>query len=318
MKFTLIFLIFALLPMRAKCQMRDTDEIDIKRLNVYGNPQQIVIREETLDSSKNGKIERFNFNTIGHCTEYYKKCSNGAQTTETTIKYRYSRERLECVNQIECIGQISDTLTKEYIYTDEGLLKQKTNYHMLKGKLKRTEYTTYKIDSVDSKTILAEYYLLIGENNGVEKFKKYTDRFRYNSNNQIDYFSADGIDYRILYDSIRKEIKTFQCLGQDSVIISIQKYDKYGNEIERVSPINCGEEENHTNIDKSRISLNNPFINYCINECELKMANNDYSSQKNIIYTFYQYDELKNIKLKFTYDACSGYMCYITYDYIFF
>ena len=300
-------------------QMFNPDKIDVNTLNIKGIPKQVEISEESLCSEKDIEKQKLFFDSKGCCVECIKETSNRSKITTTVVKYRYKHEKLDRVEQIERTGQYSDTLIKEYIYTEEGSLSQKTCYHMDNGKPIITDYTTYETDSIDNKTILETFYLRISKKNSAAKFKKYLDRSRYNSAEQLEYFSCNGLDYRIHYDSIKKEKTTFQCFGRDSSVISIQKYDKYGKEIEHISNIKCPNNiDIYAKLFEIKDCHRSPFVNNCIKECELAIAKDKETSSKiNIIYTFYNYDELGNIKEKFTIDICSGSMFYSTYDYIF-
>lgn len=302
-------------PIRVFSIISNTDILDTKNLNIHGNPKQVVIRERSLYSNNSTKMETFFFDTTGCCVKKIQMIYSDSETNILIDKFEYIKGKLSNLYKVKNIGQYSDTTRIEYIYADDGSLKKKSSFHLENGYSKVTNYTTYEIDSIDNKTILVTYYLYIGEKNGNPIFKTHLDRICYNSDNRIEYFSSKGFDYRIHYDSATREKKTYQCIGHDSSIISIQKYDKYGNEIENVSNIYCSNIENLTVISKN--SFNDTFINYCIKECELILEKKDFPSKKNTILTFYKYDELKNIELKFVYYVCKGSMYYTTYEYTF-
>ena len=316
MKFILIVLVITILPIKAKGQICNTDQVDTKSLNIHGNPKHVVIREKSLNSNKYVKLQNFYFDTTGRCVESIKESFIGSKAITTVVKYKYKQGRLERMEQIESTDLGSDTLVNEYVYTGDGSLKQKTCYQVINSKLKISNYFTYKADSIDNNTINTSFNVFFGEKNGIPQFVEYLGRDSYNSDGQIVYSIFNGMKYRTYYDNLARETRIYECIGNDSTLTVIDKYDEYGNEIEHFGNIYCNNKK-HTDLDKQKYDFSNQFINYCLNECKHKLENNTRSPLDYIIYTFYKYDELKNIRQKFIFKACSGSIYYTTYEYFF-
>ena len=295
-----------------------TDNVDLKKLNIKGRIKRVDIKEKSLFSPSEDRTETLLFDNNGYCMNHRKKIHiHTADSIVSLVEYKYKNEKLECMDQIkvEYNPERCDTIRNCYFYSEAGTLTKKTRFHKRKNEWKNTGYTTYETDS-EGNIILEINYLNIGMKDGSIKYKSFINKYNYNSDGQIEYMDLEGKCYIYSYEDKGREVKMIQLLNGDSIPIVYQKYDEHGNELEHLTNVSCPQ----TRLDSLQLVnqeyLYNPFIKKCIQNSKNIVTKLGNQMSKSLYLTFYQYDELGNIKEKFVIDNCSGLMYYSTYSYV--